>query len=107
MGGDWATAWNAALNELEADAEEIERMLTDDHSQRDHAIVNAWVPPTGLGPLPLDLKPRADAILSRQLAAARAVSVSLAANRKQATVVSRIESGGQGAPRPAYLDCAM
>ena len=107
MGGDWATAWTSALDELEADVEEVEQMLADDHRQRDHEITNAWAPPPGLGPLPLDMKPRADAILTRQLAAAKAVTLALATNRQHATLASRIETGGQAAPRPAYVDCAM
>ncbi|MBN1174127.1 MAG: hypothetical protein JXA67_18285 [Micromonosporaceae bacterium] len=107
MGGDWAAAWTAALDELEVDVTEVEQLLADDHRQRDHDIVNIWKPPAGLGPLPLDLKPRADAVLSRQLAAARAVGLAIATTRKQVTVVSRIEAGDQGAARPAYIDCAM
>ncbi|MBT8225372.1 MAG: hypothetical protein HKP61_13780 [Dactylosporangium sp.] len=107
MGGDWATAWTAALDELEADVTEVEQLLADDHRQRDHAIADGWKPPAGIGPLPLDLRPRADAILGRQLAAAKAVTLALATTRKQARVASKIEAGQQGAARPAYIDCAM
>ncbi len=108
MGGaEWHRAWNAALDELEGDVVEIEELLADDHRMRDHEITNAWKPPQGLGPLPLDLRPRADAILARQLAAAHAVTLALATNRRQACVASRIEAGSRGAPRPAYIDCAM
>jgi hypothetical protein len=107
VGGDWNSAWTAALDTLEADVQEVEEMLAADHRQRDNPISNAWKPPVGLGPLPLDLKPRADAILNRQLAAAQAVSLALATTRRQAAVAARIETGTQAAPRPAYVDCAM
>jgi hypothetical protein len=107
VGGDWTTAWTAALDTLEADVQEVEDMLAADHRQRDNPITNGWKPPTGLGPLPLDLKPRADSILNRQLAAAQAVSLALATTRRQAAVAARIETGQQAAPRPAYVDCAM
>lgn len=107
MGGDWAGAWTAALDELEADVVEVEEMLVADHRQRDNPITNAWQPPPGLGPLPLDLRPRADSILNRQIAAARAVTLALATTRRQAAVAARIETGQQGTPRPAYVDCAM
>jgi hypothetical protein len=105
--GNWQQAWTAALDVLEADVTEVESMLTAEHRQRDTPITNAWRPPVGLGPLPLDLRPRADAILNRQIVAATAVTRAIAMNRKQATVAARIEAGQQGAPRPAYVDCAM
>jgi hypothetical protein len=107
VAGDWTSAWTAALDGLEADVTEVEQLLADDHRQRDTPLTNAWKPPVGLGPLPLDLRPRADAILTRQLSAARAITLALGTNRKQANVAARIETGSQGAPRPAYVDCAM
>ena len=107
MAGEWQQAWVAALDVLEADVTEVESMLSADHRQRDTPIANAWQPPVGLGPLPLDLRPRADAILNRQFAAASAVTRAITINRKQAAVAARIEAGQQGAPRPAYVDCAM
>lgn len=107
MGDDWHSAWTAVLDELETDVTKVETLLAADHRMRDHAIIDNWTPPQGLGPLPLDLRPRADAILSRQLSAARAVTLALATNRRHAAVANRIEAGSQGAPRPAYIDCAM
>lgn len=107
MGGDWNAAWVAALDTLEADVTEVEQLLEDDHRMRDHPISDAWQPPTGLGPLPLDLRPRADAILSRQLIAARTITQTIATNRRQAAVTARIETGSAGTRRPAYIDCAM
>jgi hypothetical protein len=107
MATDWASAWTKALDELEADVSEVEELLTADHRQRDNPITNAWKPPVGLGPLPLDLRPRADAILGRQIAVARSITMALGTNRKQAAVTARIETGSQGAARPAYIDCAM
>ena len=107
MGPTWHAEWAAALDELEADVVSVEAMLTDDHLMRDNPVTDPWSPPQGLGPLPLDLRPRADAILARQIAAAGAVSTALASNRRQAAVAARIETGGQPAPRPAYVDCAM
>ena len=82
-------------------------MLVEDHRIRDHATVDPWTPPEGLGPLPLDLKPRANAILSRQIAATQAIGAALVANRRQAAVVTRIENRDPGAPRPAYVDYQM
>jgi hypothetical protein len=103
----WREAWAAALDELEADVVQVEALLAEDHRQRDNPLTDPWSPPEGLGPLPLDLRPRADAILARQIAATSAVALTLATNRRQAAVASRIETGNQSAPRPAYVDCAM
>lgn len=102
---DWHDAWMAALDELEADVERVEMLLADDHRVRDLPPTDPWSPPEGLGPLPLDLRPRADAILSRQIAATQAVALAIATNRRQVEMTARIEVGN--APRrPAYLDCS-
>nr|WP_205864454.1 hypothetical protein [Planosporangium mesophilum] len=94
------------MDALEADVDRVEALIADDHRVRDLPPADPWSPPEGLGPLPLDLRPRADAILSRQIAATQALAIALVANRRQAEAASRIEAGD--APRrPAYLDCAV
>jgi hypothetical protein len=55
----------------------------------------------------MDLRPRADAIMNRQLAAARALAVAMTANRRQAAVAAKIEAGDAGESSPLYLDCAL
>ena len=107
MGPTWHAEWAAALDELEADVVSVEAMLTDDHLMRDNPVTDPWSPPQGLGPLPLDLRPRADGILARQLAAAEAIAVALAGTRRQVALSERLETGGKTAARPAYVDCAM
>lgn len=103
----WRTAWAEALDELEADVEAVESLLADDHRHREVPAATPWAPPDGLGPLPLDLRPRADGILNRQLAAARALTVAMTANRRHTTAAERIESGYAGKTPPTYVDCAM
>jgi hypothetical protein len=103
----WHKAWTQALDALEADVERVEQLLADDHRARELPLVDPWTPPDGLGPLPLDLAPRADAILERQFEAARAIVQALVSNRRHAAVAARIESGSQGAPRPSFVDRAM
>ena len=104
--GGWHEAWAAALDELDADVTRIETLLADDHMARDLPLTNPWAPPPGLGPLPLDLRPRADAILQRQLSATQALTTALANGRRQAEMLARVETGTAPA-RPAYVDCAM
>jgi hypothetical protein len=103
----WYAAWSAALDALEADVVQIEQLLEDDHRVRDYPVADPWSPPDSLGPLPLDLRPRADMILARQIAATREIVTAIAANRRQATVAARIEVGSRGAPRPAFVDQAL
>ncbi len=104
----WRAAWIDALDALEAEVTDVEGLLEDDHRLRDTPLGNPWAPPPGMGPLPLDLRPRADAILARQIAAAQAVSTALAVNRQQAAFAARVEAGRHATPpRPAYVDCAM
>jgi hypothetical protein len=103
---DWHHAWTAALDELEADVDQVEALLADDHRVRDLSPVDPWSPPEGLGQLPLDLRSRADAILGRQIAAARALALATVANRRQIEMTGRIEAGDEPR-RPSYLDRAI
>ncbi|MFC4062439.1 hypothetical protein ACFOWE_29415 [Planomonospora corallina] len=105
--GDWHAAWSAALDALEMDVAAVEEMLSGDHrTQEVPAVTGAWTPPTDLGPLPLDLRPRADAILSRQLRVAQEMVLVMAGNRRQAAMIARVETGSDGAARPVYINCA-
>lgn len=106
MTEDWRGAWTAALDELELDVTEIEVMLADEHRHAETPPADLWRPPTELGALPLELKPRADEILTRQLRAAEEIARRLTANRRQQAMTSRIETG-EAVKRPVYVDCAM
>src|SRR2546430_4676028 len=99
----WHDAWVAALDTLEIDVAAAEALLADDQRLRDRPLANPWHSPIGLGPLPLDLRPRADAILTRQLAVGEEMARTLATNRRQAALLGKIE-GGTEARRPAYVD---
>jgi hypothetical protein len=102
----WTSAWADALDALELDVATTEAMLAEQHRFAEAPAADPWRPPEGLGPLPLDLRPRADAILARQVAAAAELTRRLAANRQQSAVVARIETG-ERVKRPAYLDRAL
>jgi hypothetical protein len=106
MTGDWRDAWTAALDELELDVARIETMLADEHRHAETPPADIWRPPTELGALPLELKPRADEILTRQLRAAEEIARRLTANRQQMAMTSRIETG-ETVKRPVYVDRAM
>src|SRR5689334_2719707 len=103
----WYAAWAAALDELELDVVTTEGLLADEHMTREHPLTDRWHPPQGLGPLPLELRPRADAVLARQLAAAAAVGQAMVANRQRAALLERLDGPQRPPRRPAYVDCAM
>ena len=106
MSVDWRDAWTTALDELELDVTKAEAMLADIHRYAEYAPADLWKPPTELGALPLELRPRADEILTRQLAAAEEIARRLVATKQQMMMTSRIETG-EASKRPVYLDCAM
>jgi hypothetical protein len=100
---DWQHAWATVLDELELDVTRTEALLADVQRERDLPISDPWTPPAGLGPLPLDLRPRADSLLARQFAAVAAVACALATTRRQAAVAGLLEAG-QDVLRPSYVD---
>jgi hypothetical protein len=104
---NWRSAWVAALDALDVDVAAVERMLLEEHRIRDLPKSDPWSPPAGLGPLPLDLRPRADAILARQASAAQQLILSIASNRRQAAFVAKVEVGDFGKAPPTYVDRAM
>ncbi|MFI5895252.1 hypothetical protein ACIA5D_34645 [Actinoplanes sp. NPDC051513] len=106
MADDWRGVWTAALDELELDVVRIETMLADERRHAETPPADLWRPPTELGALPLELKPRADAILTRQLRAAEEIARRLTSNRQQMAMTSRLETG-EAVKRPVYVDCAM
>ena len=103
---DWRGAWTATLDELEMDVAATEAMLADGHRMAATPRADPWRAPQDLGALPLELKPRADEILTRQLAAAEEISRRLTSTRQQQAMAARIETG-EAVNRPVYLDCAM
>ncbi|MGX6607786.1 hypothetical protein ACWKSP_37520 [Micromonosporaceae bacterium Da 78-11] len=106
MSGDWRGAWTAALDALELDVVEVEALLADERRMNETPPADLWRPPTELGALPLELKPRADEILTRQLRVAQEIGRRLTANRQQVAMTSRMETG-EAVKRPLYVDYAM
>ncbi|ACU36291.1 hypothetical protein KCV87_08255 [Actinosynnema pretiosum subsp. pretiosum] len=103
----WLVAWSAALDRLEEDVAEAEALLRDERRMRELPLATPWSPPEGLGPLPIELRPRADEVLNRQLVVASKMARALSGTARHAAVLDRVESGSMGAPRPAYVDCAL
>lgn len=96
----WNAAWEAALQALELDVEQVERTL----ALRDIALdpPDPWRPPSGLGPLPAALADRARALLDRQIEVSRRVAEAAALARRHARAAQAMRSAPEASP--VYLD---
>ena len=102
----WDEAWAKALAEMELEADAVEQMLRHRDMLAESGPERAvFTPPAGLGPLPLGLTDRAQALVQRQLDLSRELSIAISGNRQQARLVARLQrEGPNGAPPPVYLD---
>lgn len=104
-----AVNWQQVLHQLEGDVLDAEQTLARgradeiaDWGQRSQD----WVPPTGLGPIPDDLRERAMRLLQHQLAVAEALVERITQSQKQRDVAARM-SYGPDRPVAAYIDRAL
>jgi len=87
----WDTAWVAALDAMEVEADEVERLLRHrDVLENAPVTPVTFTPPEGLGPLPLALADRARRLVQRLLVLSRELTIAMAGNRQQARLVSRL-----------------
>ncbi len=98
---DWASAWAAALDDLELSLDETERILRGGAPSGTTAA--PWAPPVLEGPMPGDLRTRALALHHRQQQMIRAAADAAAGARKQLELTSRM-STARPEPSPVYLD---
>lgn len=85
--------WAEALDSLEADAHDAERTLAGASPEEIAAWGRRstdWVPPSGLGPLPADLRERAARLLQHQLAVAEGLVEGITQSRRQRDVAARM-----------------
>jgi hypothetical protein len=107
---DWATV----LDELEGEVLAAEATLQSGELPEDRAVaaeawgrrVQDWVPPSGLGPLPQDLRERAAHLLQHQLAVAEELVERIIQSRRQRDVAARM-SYGPSRPVASYIDRAL
>jgi hypothetical protein len=98
---DWASAWAAALDELELSLDETERLL---HGEAPAGTTAApWAPPALEGPMPVDLRTRALELHHRQQQLIRATAEAANAAKRQLELTSRM-STKRAEPSPVYLD---
>ncbi|MGV8968418.1 MAG: hypothetical protein ACOH2F_19300 [Cellulomonas sp.] len=96
----WTAAWSDALAELELGVDEIEAALRAGQAP----AASTWQPPTHLGQLPAPLRDRAQALVTRQLHAARALAEAAEHSRKHLAVLDQVRATPEATP--VYLDTA-
>ena len=100
--------WAAVLTELEGEVLAAEVTMARGRAEEIEAwrLHSAWVPPSGLGPLPTELRERAARLLQNQLAVAEALVERITQSQRQRDVAARMS---YGPPRPvaSYIDRAL
>lgn len=97
---DGTAAWSAALDRLESDTTRLET------TEPGAAVPESepWTPPEDLGPLPVELAPRARDLLARQRFVVDRLTAALTGNRQQARIADTVHAATGSVGRPAYLD---
>jgi hypothetical protein len=98
--------WHEALAELEDDVLDAQDALAQGRADE---IANwgrrsgDWIPPTGLGPIPQDLRERAARLLQHQLAVAEQLVERVTQSQKQRDLAARM-SYAPSRPVASYID---
>lgn len=104
-----SSAWAEALDALELDVAEVERLLLVIEADPDVVpdLTATWTAPAE--PLPAELAPRAAALLTRHQQAVERITAAMAAIRRQQRRSSRLASRLDQRPenRPVYVDRAV
>jgi hypothetical protein len=100
--------WQQALAELEGEVLAAEETLAQGRAEEIATWGRRsedWIPPSDLGPLPLDLRERAARLLQHQLAVAEALIERITQSQRQRDLAARMSYGLP--PVPSYIDRAL
>ena len=101
--------WQRVLTDLEGEvllAEETLARGRADEIATWGRRTEDWLPPSNLGPLPLDLRERAARLLQHQLAVAEALVERITQSQRQRDVAARM-SYGPDRPVASFIDQAL
>ena len=100
--------WETVLGALELEARSVERGLAEDRFDAASwgRRIDDWIPPSGLGPLPEDLRERAAAVLQHQLAVAEDLVERIIQSRRQRDLAARM-SYAPSRPVASFVDRAL
>ncbi|WP_245158943.1 hypothetical protein [Blastococcus sp. TF02A-35] len=101
--------WHEALTQLEGDVLAAQETLARGRAEEITAWgrrTTDWIPPTGLGPIPPDLRERAARLLQHQLAVAEALVERIMQSQKQRDLAARMSYGTER-PVASFIDRAL
>lgn len=101
--------WTQVLSELEGEVLAAEQTLADGRAEEIASWGRRtadWVPPSVLGPVPMDLRERAVRLLQHQLAVAEALIERITRSQRQRDVAARM-SYGPSRPVASFIDRAL
>ena len=101
--------WAVVLDHLEGEVLAAEQSMAHDRADEIAAWgrrSDDWVPPSGIGPVPPDLRERAARLLQHQLAVAEALIERITQSQKQRDVAARM-SYGPSRPVASFIDKAL
>jgi len=101
--------WSVVLDHLEGEVLAAEKSMAQDRADEIAAWgrrADDWVPPSGLGPLPDDLRERAARLLQHQLAVAERIVERITQSQRQRDVAARM-SYGPSRPVATFFDQAI
>ena len=103
---DRRAEWSLVLEEMEGEVIDAERSIRGNRAEEIAAWgrrMEDWVPPSALGPLPMDLRERAARLLQHQLAVAEELVERITQSRKQRDVAARMQYG-PSRPVASFID---
>jgi hypothetical protein len=101
--------WSSVLDHLEGEVLAAEQSLARDRAEEIAAWgrrSEVWVPPSGLGPLPEDLRERAARLLQHQLAVAEELVERITQSQRQRDVAARMSYGPER-PVASFIDQSL
>ncbi|CAM3442049.1 hypothetical protein NODU109028_17055 [Nocardioides dubius] len=98
---DPVVEWLAVLEQFERDLAAVEAVLDGGSDALPDDVERAWSVPQVSGPVPTELRERAELVAERQLAAQTAIVQRMRSARSQQAVVKLLDGGPK---RPVYLD---
>jgi hypothetical protein len=106
--GHWWAAWDSALRAVELDVEDAERLILRMHAGGDDVapapVVEDWVVPALLGPLPSEFADRARRLLRRQAEVSERLAEAMVHARSQRRALGKFD---QAERRPVFVDTAV
>jgi hypothetical protein len=104
---NWDAAWADALETLELDVEQAESLLAASRTGTMAEIPlprDGWTRPALEGPMPGNLRARAEAVLARQLRVSEELARGMASTHRELQLAQRMDSGATDRSVPAYID---